>query len=169
MGAWLLELAGGHAGVIGERQMLHLLPAPFSLREIPASPLFCRHVVVWEQEPIPVMDLSAWLDGAPVRDDPAVVAIAEFASGVSGENRRGALVLNAIPRRIVVTDDLACELPTDLVGWREIALACIEHETRSLPIMNLSYVFSGALSLLPAVPELAENPVMETDTRVLTP
>ena len=109
-GAWLLELGGRHMGVIGQKQMLHLLPAPLSLHEVPASPLFCRHVVVWEQEPIPVMDLSAWLEGGPARDDPAVVAVAAFASGTGGENRRGALMLSAIPRRIVVTDDLACDL-----------------------------------------------------------
>ncbi len=169
MGAWLLEFGGGHTGVIGERQMLHLIPAPLSLHEVPASPFFCRHVVVWEQEPIPVMDLSAWLEGGPVRDEPAVVAIAAFASGTRGENRRGALVLSAIPRRIVVTDDLACDLPPDLLGWREIALSCVEHETRPVPVMNLTYAFSGVLSQLPAVLDLAEDLVMETDARGLTP
>ncbi len=168
MGAWRLELGGGHAGLIGERQMLHLLPAPLSLHEVPASPFFCRHVVVWEQEPIPVMDLSAWLEGRPVREGPGVVAIAAFASDTSGENRRGALMLSAIPRRIVVTDGLACDLPPDLVGWREIALSCIEHEARPIPVMNLTYVFSGVLSQLPAVPELAEDLVMATDACVDT-
>ena len=68
-GAWLLDLGGWHTAVIGERQMLHLPPAPFSLHDVPASPSFCRQVLVWEQEPIPVMDISAWLESRPVRDD----------------------------------------------------------------------------------------------------
>ncbi len=167
-GAWMLEFGGRHAGVIGERQMLHLLPALSSLHEVPASPFFCRHVVVWEDEPIPVMDLSAWLEGRPVREEPAVVAIAAFASGNVGENRRGALMLTAIPRRIVVTDDLVRDLPPDLVRWREIALSCIEHETRPLPIMNLTYVFSGVLSHFPEGPEPVGEPVVETETSVLS-
>ena len=154
-GAWLLDFGGRHEGVVSERQMLHLLPAPFSLHDVPASPSFCRQVLVWQQEPIPVMDISAWLEGRPARNDPAVVAITAFSTGTTGEGRRAALMLSGIPRRIVVTDEQACDLPADLGVWRQIALSCFEYEGRPVPVVNLAHAFSGAMSPLPIVPSLA--------------
>ncbi len=163
--AWLLEFGSGQAGVIGERQMLHLLPAPLSLHAVPASPFFCRHVVLWEQEPIPVMDVSAWLEGRPIAGEPAVVAIAAFSSRTTGENSKGALMLSAIPHRIVVSDTQACDLPPELTGWREIALSCVEHETRPLPVVNLAYAFSGALSRSPVTQRVAEAHPVEAEAK----
>ncbi len=160
-GAWLLEFGSGQTGVIGERQLLHLLPAPLSLHEVPASPFFCRHVVIWEQEPVPVMALSAWLEGRPSSDEPAVVAVAAFFDTRAGENRYGALRLSAIPRRIVVSDEQACELPPDMAEWREIALSCVEHQSRALPIVNLAHVFSGGLSRPGTASSFAEALPME--------
>ena len=164
-GAWLLEFGAGQAGVIGERQMLHLLPVPLSLHAVPASPFFCRHVVLWEQQPIPVLDMSAWLEGRPTGEEAAVVAITAFSTGATRENLKGALTLSAIPRRIVVSDDQACALPAELAGWREIALSCIEHETRPLPVMNLAHAFSGALSRSVAESQAAEAYPMEAEAK----
>ena len=168
-GAWLLEFGGGHAGLIGERQMLHLLPAPLSLHEVPASPVFCRHVVMWEQQPIPVMDLCAWLEGRRSGDDPPVVAIAAFANGTNGENRRGGLMLSAIPRRVALSDEQACDLPVTPTGWRELALSCVQYETRPVPIVNLARAFSGTLSQAAATLSIAETHPMEARAEVLTP
>ena len=164
-GAWLLDFGSGRTGVIGERQMLHLLPPPLTLYPVPASPVFCRDVVVWEQEPIPVMDLAAWHEGRLLRTDSTVVAIAVFSAGVTGENRRGALTLNAIPRRIVVSDAQACELTAELVGWREIALSCVVHESRPVPVLSLTHVFSGALSERLAASRLADASLVAAGAR----
>ena len=166
VGAWLLDFGSGRTAVIGERQMLHLLPMPLSLHRVPASPVFCRHVVVWEQEPIPVMDLPAWLEDRPPREEPAVVAIAAFSAGATAENRRGAFMLSAIPRRIMVSDAQACELPAELAGWREIALSCILHDERPVPVLHLSHVFSGALSRQVVPSNLAEAFPAETRATV---
>ncbi len=116
-----------------------------------------------------MMDISAWLEGRPVRDDSPVVAITAFSTCATGEYRRAALMLSAIPRRIFVTDEQACDLPADLARWRPIALSCIEHDGRPVPVVNLAHAFSGALSDLPTVPSLAEAYTMETDATVLTP
>ena len=140
--AWLVQFGDSGPAVIGRRQLLHLLPAPVELHEVPGSPYFCRQALVWEGEPIPVMDVSAWLAGAPSHEPPAVLAVAGFRERLDSENRRGALLLSSIPRRITVTDKQACEPPSN---WRPISLSCIQHEDQSLPVLNLAYVFSGAL------------------------
>ncbi len=157
--AWLVRFGESNAAVIGRRQLLHLLPAPVQLHDVPGSRFYCRHALVWEGEPIPVMDVSAWLLGGPIREQPAVLAVAAFRERVDGESRRGALMLSSIPRRIVVRDEQACAPPAD---WRQISLSCIRHEDRALPVLNLAYMFSGALNIGEGVGGPSEENTTET-------
>jgi len=146
--AWLLDLGGGLHAAVGEREMLHLLPDPPTLYRIPQSPPYCRQVLVWEGEVLPLMELARRIpvgEGARTEAQ-GLIAITAFQEHPGAAPRRGALLLSAAPVRIGVNDAQACALPEPRSVWRRLAIACFEHPARGpIPVLDLARLF-----LLPA-------------------
>jgi hypothetical protein len=101
--------------------------------------------MLWQEEMVPVMDLVAWLRGGRANATaPPLVGI--FAYQETPEVvAYGALPLLVAPPRRRVSDDRACTLPERPRGWSRIALSCFSDGDRKVPILNLPYLFSGAL------------------------
>ena len=140
--AWLLTLDAELWAAVGEREMIHLIQSP-RVFEIPDAPTYCRRVLLWEAEIVPVMDLAAWLRERRAASTPARVGIVAYhaSSGIA----YGALPLQAVPARRRVSDDQACALPEQPPGWARIALSCFREGDRAVPILDVHYLFSGAL------------------------
>jgi hypothetical protein len=65
--------------------------------------------------------------------------------GSNAELQYGALLLADLPQRKSINDDQACPLPTQPLGWQSITLSCFADSKIVVPILNLPYIFSGAL------------------------
>ena len=149
--AWLLDLGRGRHAAVGELEMVHVLPEPPTLFEIPRTPDYCRQVLVWQGEVLPVMDIAMRLWAQPsevprplggARD---LVAIAAFQQRPGDVPRHGGLLLRGMPARIVVSDANACELPDSLQAWRPYALSCFDYSgVGPVPVLNLRGTFSLA-------------------------
>jgi len=147
--AWLLNLGDGLHGAVGEREMIHVLPDAPTLYQIPQSPGYCRQVLVWQGEVLPLMDLAKRLPcgmlGTPdgvvgMRD---LVVIAAFQEHPGEAPRHGALLLRGMPVRIAVSDADACELPASLRAWRPYLLSCFAYSNVGpVPVLDLRRVFS---------------------------
>lgn len=142
--AWVLNLGGSQLAAVGARQMLHVIETP-RLLEIPETPPHCRQVLIWEDNLLPVMDLRAWLGLADAAGAPAFAGITAYQEHPGAPARSGALFLAAMPTRIQVDDEHACELPEQPAGWQHLALSCFMHQGQAVPILNLTYIFSNAL------------------------
>jgi chemotaxis signal transduction protein len=141
--AWLLDLGGLYAA-IGEREMRHLLPDSPALHTIPRSPAYCRQVLIWEDEVVPVMDLARRIHpsspaAAATRGPIAIIA---FQGQPRDRPQHGTLLLSAPPVRARVSDAQACLLPEPASAWRRLASACFEQDGRGpFPVLDLARIF----------------------------
>lgn len=162
--AWLLELDSQMYAAVGELEIIHLLQSP-PLHVIPKAPFYCNSVLVWQDRIIPLFDLLAWLEGYPLPRAHDTVAICAYQPQPGASLHYGALSLATIPVRVRLSDEQACTLPTQAGGWRELAIACVEDAGRTIPIIDLPYIFSGALHLpssAPAARQSAPAPELKT-------
>jgi len=142
-GAWLLGLGNGLHAAIGQMELVHLLPDPPTLFEIPQSPAYCRQVLVWQGEVVPLMDLSMRLQGLTVSATRPLVAITAYTDVVGSAPSHGALLLDGPPARIRVSDADACALPAPEDRWRRLAVACFNHSTRGpVPVLDLGRIYA---------------------------
>lgn len=149
--AWVLALDRDLWAAVGEHEMVHMVQVP-TVFTVPDAPPYCRQVLRWEAEIVPVLDLAAWLHGQAARAEPAMVGIFAYQDlAGTGEIGYGGLPLQVIPARRKVRDEQACALPEQPAGWRRIALACFQDGERPTPILDLSRLFSGALLAEPTV------------------
>ncbi|MBK8183418.1 MAG: hypothetical protein IPK63_11230 [Candidatus Competibacteraceae bacterium] len=72
----------------------------------------------------PVLDLAAWLRASNAISTPAIVGI--FAYQAADRIAYGALPLLRVPTRRRVSDDQACALPEEPMGWAFIAMSCFK-------------------------------------------
>lgn len=141
--AWLLLLSSGQHVAVGERQMVHLVQSP-RLFEVLDAPPYCRQVLLWQEELVPLFDLAAWLHGKPAQSAPDTVGI--FAYETANLITYGALPLAVVPARRPVSDRQACRLPDQPVGaWQRIAFSCFRDGEKKVPILDLQRLFSDTL------------------------
>lgn len=140
--AWLLDLGEGLFAAVGEQEMVHILPDDPRLFEIPQTPAYCRNVLVWSGEIIPLMNLTARISGRSVTYDQGLVVITAFQEYPGALTQHAALRLRTPPMRIRVDDAQACDLPDPQPIWRDLAAACFEHaEYGPVPVLDLAKVF----------------------------
>jgi chemotaxis signal transduction protein len=147
--AWLLDLGGGLHGAVGDREMIHVLPDPPTLHQIPQSPGYCRQVLVWQGEVLPLMDLAKRLAPEPTGAAEAaagtrnLVGIAVFQRYPGEAPQYGALLLRRMPARIAVSDADACDLPESLQVMRPFSASCFSYQkVGPVPVLDLHRVFS---------------------------
>jgi chemotaxis signal transduction protein len=142
--AWLLDLDSDLVAAVGEREMIHVIQSPV-LFEVPQCPNYCQHVLVWQDNILPVMDIAAWLRKLPARQVCSVAGIFAYQTRPEEDVQYGALMLATTPSRTRVNDNQACALPDEPMGWQTLALSCFTAVERNIPILNLPTLFSSAL------------------------
>ena len=142
--AWVLPLAAQWRAAVGERELVHLVELP-TLLEVPKSPFYCRQVLLWNNMILPAMDLAAWLIGHAEQKTQQLAGIFAYQYYPNDAPHYGALLLYAIPTRVWVSDKQACDLPSAPVGWQSLAISCFADGDDVIPILDLPFVFSGAL------------------------
>ena len=152
---WVISLKGSWYAALGQYELVHILPYSPVLYTIPQTPPHACHVIVWQENILPVLDLAtylaedgdAWFDTwtTEVSMENLVVIVAYRGFGGS-ETKLGALLLRKVPERVEVTDEQACELPAHLGRWTALAISCFEHPNYGpVPILDLSRIFSSEL------------------------
>jgi len=143
--AWLVHFGGGESAVLGERELLHLVPQP-ALLAVPRTPAHCRHVIQWQNRLLPVWNVLEWLRPGVGNTHAQLVAVVGYQLRRKEMPRFGAIMLGEPPSRIKVSDIQACELPEGRSGLDKIASACFRHEQKPMAVLDLPRMFSGALS-----------------------
>ena len=140
--AWLLVLNNGWRVAVSEAEMRHLLHRP-TLFNIPCSPVYCSHVLIWEEKLVPVFDLAAWLTAHKASHSTALIGVVAYREKLRNTIEYGALHLSIPPKRVSVHDDAACELPDDGIGWPSVAISCFADNDRNpIPILDMPRIFS---------------------------
>lgn len=142
--AWVLTLDEQLRAAVSERELVHLIEKPLLLK-VPMSPSYCQHVVAWNNTLLPAMDLSSWLMGRSSQLTQPIAGVFAYQSKPGANPDYGVLLLSSIPTRATVTDELACGLPKKPSSWRTVAISCFQQNKKAIPILDLSYIFSGGL------------------------
>ena len=144
--AWLLPLGDRLNIAVGEYEIMHLVHFP-ALFAVPGTPFYCNQVLVWQNQILPVMDLAAWVQGQSHKREQKLIAIAAYTEPGSDATQHAGLLLEDVPRKVIVDDGTACDLPNEpnTDAWKRIAISCFKYTEHAVPIIDLQTVFSDAL------------------------
>ncbi len=140
--AWLLDFGDGLQAAVGYHEMLQVLLSA-KLFEVPCTPQYCREVLIFQNDILPVFDLSSLLERekiTPLMDQ--VLGIALYQENPDHPIRYAALRLASMPQSIYVSDEQACDLPADQDYWKPFALSSFSRDEVVIPIIDLGYLFS---------------------------
>lgn len=157
--AWIFRITPSISAAVGELELVHLLPEHPILYAVPQAPHYCRHVMVWRQKIVPVMNLAARLQTAAGRGETATTPTPDTHQRLgifayrddAAKPAYGALFLASLPRRYAVSDAQMCRLPADFTTWTPYVMSCFQDRTaeQAIPILNLNRVFSAAFQPSP--------------------
>jgi chemotaxis signal transduction protein len=148
--AWVIELSNGLYAAVGDRQMVHIVEEPIFER-IPHTPAHCQHVLLWEDELLPMMDLAAWLTGKPAESVRQSIGVVRWQAHPDTAPQYGALLFTGIPQKVSLRDEQACRVPEQPAGLDAIALSCFRHDDQPVAILDLPHIFSAAFVTDPEV------------------
>ncbi len=140
--AWLLDFGRGLQAAVGHHEMWQVLISPV-LFEVPCTLTYCSEVLVFQDRILPILDMSNLLEGEktiPVTS--SVVGIAIYQDEPTHPIHYAGLHLATRPQSIYVSDNQACDLPAHQPCWEPLALSCFFHKGRTIPIIELAYLFS---------------------------
>ena len=140
---WLLDIGDGVRAAIGAQEMIHLVELP-ELWEIPGAPAYCREILVWQSEILPVMNLGCRLTASPLTRNPRSFAAIVAYHRTRGQSPGfGALLLQDIPSRVLVDDEQGCPLPEQPGQWNALAKSCFADDEGRIPILDLTRIFAA--------------------------
>ena len=150
--AWLLKLNGGLHVAVGERELTYIVSDEVERVFVPRAPSHVKELIVWQNRLLPLFDVSAALrddhaagdaPSAPTQTGGTIIVIAAYQVSDERQIDFGALPVCALPERVEVADDSACDLPSEPLGWRRLAHACCELQHHgAVPILDLHRMFA---------------------------
>jgi chemotaxis signal transduction protein len=134
--AWLLDCGNSLAIAVGDHEMAEYVQDR-NFYSVPGSPGYCSSVLVWRNNIVPVMDLSALIFGAAGAQSNALVCMLNYQQEPSTPLQHLALRVVRTPQKIRVDDEHACELPEGLQSsvLGQVSLACFSYD--GLPVLVL--------------------------------
>ena len=138
--AWLLTPLGLSPCAIAQHEIVQYLNSA-STQPVPFALAHCATAIFWQDEIVPVMNLSV-LTITPewVRD----LTILAYQDSPGDPLHYIALALQCAPERITVDDSSRCELPKDNAElWEQLAIACFTRDAQPIPIFNIKRLCSA--------------------------
>lgn len=144
--AWLLHFNNKDSIAIGEQELLHILTEP-DLLTIPKSKKYCQNLALWQDQILPVTNISGYVNTGESRIS-SIVGIIAYKDTDSNELKYSAIDLTSIPKKIKVDDNQQCQLPDTLMHWKNYTISCFEHNNKAIPIINLALFFKNTEHIL---------------------
>lgn len=152
-GAWIISIPGGDRVAVGDREMVHLIAQPVGLHPVPRAAPHCRCAMMWEDQVLPVVDLAVVAGRSRYGAGDRAVAGVERLLGIVAFSAHGgadvgkvALMLESVPERFEVADDMACRHPDELGRWARWSISGFRHPRHgAVPILDLPRLFASPL------------------------
>lgn len=145
--AWIMTLSGDLPAAVGAHEFAHVLPDTPARTRVPGTPDFMNETIPWDGQAVPVFDAARFSK----RHDPKAAAgyyygIVRYRPAPSSPPVFGAVKMSALPMRMEVDDESACELAAELERWRSFTVSCFSHNGRPVPVLDLASLFAAAVS-----------------------
>lgn len=135
--ALCLDAGAAAVAAIGLHQVIEVVTEG-EVIAVPMAPAYCRELLQWRDQWIPVFDLAAWGGSQPESTERFYVVVGYFPDGAGLQF--GSLRVREFPKIVALSDQQACALPHG-VDWCRIAVACFQDGGRTVPILSLDKVF----------------------------
>ena len=139
--AWLLQVDRLVNVAIGQFELIHIVDEPDYL-SVPQAPEYCRNVILWNDNIVPVICLTSWASGNVDSDNSGIVAIVVY-KGIHNNYTYGGIKLDTAPVQARVKNDQQCQLTDNLITWEGVSLSCFKSSTGDIvPIIDITKLFS---------------------------
>ena len=139
--AWVMQIDRMLNLAVGQFEIVHIVDQP-ELFLIPQAPEYCKHVIIWNENIVPVMNVSSWLSNDAQAKDAGIVAILVYKNS-QGELQYGGIKLGNAPTLGKVTNSQQCELAGDNEKLKGISLSCFKSSGgEAVPVLNVEKLFS---------------------------
>ena len=142
--AWLLELSDSLSIATSDPEMVEYLPSPICF-SVPGSPEYCSRVLFWQNNFVPVMDISKLLGQPTLDDSKTLICLVAYQVESGTPLKHLAIPVSKAPEKIRVDDEQACELPAEMNTslLMPIFLSCFNHAERTVIIFNIARLCSA--------------------------
>ncbi|HSS66840.1 MAG TPA: hypothetical protein VLS27_20615 [Gammaproteobacteria bacterium] len=140
--AWIVPLPGNERVSVGALEFVHVLPEMPARSAIADGPVFMSEAISWEGGIIPVFDAGKFSQGIEKTSDTVYYGVVRYKPTASGPQQFGALKMTAIPQRVTIDDQMACDLPESHCHWRPFSISCFTLDRRPVPVLDLARLFS---------------------------
>ena len=139
--AWLLNLGQGRYTGVGYQHMMEFVTET-PMFEIPLAPRYCVGVMLWRHNIVPIIDLNRLVGAtSDATCEHRGVGILAYQEAPGEPLRYGGLLLEAEPREVAVSDDMARPLPAYPAGWWSVSLSCFSLDGQAVPILHVEKIF----------------------------
>lgn len=161
--AWLLQPENSPLIAISDHQIVEYIQAPVVFA-VPGAPKYCNSVVLWQSNPVPVMDIGGVL-GFPESDGSSLMNLIAFQEQPGQPLQYVAIKVKIAPQKIQVDDALTCELPEEIREsvLSKICLSCFSNENRPVVILDIARLCSAEFRDLVNPPLHLISPYLKTD------
>jgi len=139
--AWIMNVDKDLYVSVSQLELVHILDKPLCMR-IPQAPSYCNSTLIWNDNLLPVMDISRLL-GHQARNRAHDVVAVTLYKDRNGKHQYGGIRQMVSPELEYVTNDQICPLPGHFNGLRPATVSCFFSEKgQSVPILDMSSLFS---------------------------
>ena len=156
--AWLLEANDSLSIAIGDHEMVEFVQAAAISFPVPGSPDYCGHVVFWQNNLIPVIDMGVLL-GKPALDASAFMSLVAYQQQPGSPLQYLAIKVTTAPEKILVDDAQVSEIPDELSNslLMPACHSCFTHGDRSVVILDIAGLCSAEFRDLVNPPQYVDN------------
>lgn len=142
--AWLLECGNSLALAVGDHEMAEYVQ-PQQTWTVPGAPDYCASIMVWQNNIVPIMDISALESGAMRHGEQSHVCILHYQEAPGQPLQHLAVRVSRAPQKVKVDDRQACEFPASLESGKlgEVTLTCFSHDGLPVLIVDIARLCSA--------------------------
>lgn len=146
--AWVIKVSAEQNIAISQYEISHIEESPL-LKIIPGAPEWCRHVMLWKNQIIPVMDFTYIYSGSDREDNHSTMfCILRLFNNDQQTTKYGAIKILQPPVLESVNNHQAINKIDIDSGIRDIAIAAFKRVDESVvPIIDIQKLFNTAAEI----------------------
>ena len=139
--AWVMKVDELLYVSVSQMELVHIINTPYSIN-VPQAPKYCQDVIIWNDNILPVVDLSVLSNQSGNKSTGSVIAIIIYRD-LNDEIQYGGVVLTDSPELEPVENSQLCQLPEHAKDLRTFSLSCfISKAGNAVPILDMSKIFA---------------------------
>lgn len=140
--AWIMNINEKLFVSVSQMELVHIINDPV-YSNIPWAPGYCHDVIVWNDNILPVVDLSGLDDHHKVNTIRGIVAVIVYRDD-RGEIHYGGIFMSKSPDLEPVDNSQVCRLPAHAECLQEVTLSCFTSKKgHQVPILDIGRLFSS--------------------------